>query len=85
LWHRPTLEPAPVDHPLAEDWHGRFAIVEAGAQVSPEAQIQDSVVLAGAKVPSGAVVVRSVVCPGAVLSEGASPVDALVYGTESNF
>jgi N-acetylglucosaminyldiphosphoundecaprenol N-acetyl-beta-D-mannosaminyltransferase len=47
--------------PWAEDWKSTFAIVEAGAVVSPSARIHDSVVLAGASVEAGAVVVRSVV------------------------
>jgi hypothetical protein len=66
------------DHPFAETWRPEFAIVEAGAEVAPDAVLQDSVVLAGARVEHGAVVARSVVCPGGVVRARKCVVDALV-------
>jgi len=57
--HRPTR--AAATDPWAEDWKSTFAIVEAGATVSPTARIHDSVIFSGATVEANAVVVRSVV------------------------
>src|SRR5690606_14333323 len=51
--------------PLAETFGNRFAVIEPGAIVHPEAFIYDSVILTGARVDAGAVVVRSIVSEGA--------------------
>jgi len=68
------------DNPFAETWRPEFSVVEAGAEVAPDAVLQDSVVLAGARVERGAVVARSVVCPGGTVRAGKCVVDALVVG-----
>jgi len=69
--------------PYAEDWESAFSIVEAGAEVSPQARVHDSVVLRGAKVESGAVVVRCVIGPGGVASKGRMAVEELLGGSEN--
>jgi len=66
------------DNPFAETWRSEFSVVEAGAEVAPDAVLQDSVVLAGGRVEQGAVVARSVVCPGGVVRARKCVVDALV-------
>jgi hypothetical protein len=67
-----------LEDPFAETWISAFSIVEAGAQVAPDAVLQDSVVLAGGRVESGAAVARSVVCPGGVVRRGQCIVEGIV-------
>ena len=67
--------------PLDEDWQAAFSIVEDGGEVSPSAQIHDSVVLAGGRVEADAVVVRSIVCPGGVVVARQTAIDSVVAGT----
>jgi NDP-sugar pyrophosphorylase family protein len=83
LHHQQAGQASDADHPLKEDWHGSFSIVEPGADVAPSARLQDSVVLAGARVAANAEVVRSVVCPGAVVHRAQPAVDALVRAEAS--
>jgi hypothetical protein len=65
---------------FAEHWKPLFGIVEAGADVAPDARIHDSVVLVGAHVGRGATIVRSIVCPGARVGRDAVIVDQVVTG-----
>lgn len=70
---------APCDEsPFADDWRPRFAIIEQGAEVHPQARILNSVVLAGARVGRDAVVVRSVVCSGGAVRRGQSVIEQVV-------
>lgn len=64
------LNPSSAANGPDEDWSNAFRIVEAGANVAPDARIHNSVVLAGATVGSGAVVARCVVGPGARVGSG---------------
>jgi mannose-1-phosphate guanylyltransferase len=50
---------------------GRPTVIEASAQVAPDAVVEESVVSAGAIVESGAVVRRSIIGAGAVVGAGA--------------
>lgn len=72
--------PDPALDPFAETWKSTFAIVEDGADVAPDAVIQDAVVLRGGRVEDRAVVARSVVCPGGVVRRGEACVEGLVRG-----
>jgi N-acetylglucosaminyldiphosphoundecaprenol N-acetyl-beta-D-mannosaminyltransferase len=65
-------------NPLTEDFSKRFAIVEDGATVAPDAYLHDAVVLRGATVESGAAAIRSLVCPSAVLRRGRQVSDQLI-------
>lgn len=74
--HAPDV--ADAEDPFAEDWFKTFGIVESGAEVSPSAQVHDSVVLRGARVGAGAVLVRCVVGENARVEGGAVIGDRLV-------
>lgn len=57
---------------------GSWSVVEAGARVSAEARLNDSVVLEGGVVEAGATVARSFVGPGGVVRAGTTVVDSIV-------
>ncbi|MEM6457929.1 MAG: hypothetical protein AAF710_00900 [Planctomycetota bacterium] len=73
-----NLQPSHGTAAPRQDWEKTFGIVEAGAQVHPNAIIHDSVVLDGARVEADAVVVRSLVCPGSVVPARRHEIDAVV-------
>ena len=67
---------------FAEDGWSSFALVEPGADVSPDARLHDAVVLRGARVEPGAIVARSLVASDAIVPRGATVVDRLVEAVE---
>jgi len=67
---------------LPESYQPIFSITEAGAMISPDAEILDSVILSGAAVDEGACVVQSVVCPGQRIGKGEEIVRTIV-GSDS--
>jgi hypothetical protein len=71
-------EAAGEESPFAETWRPAFRIVEPGADVAPEAVVQDSVVLAGGRVAAGAAVARSIVCSRGVVGGGRCAVEQVV-------
>lgn len=65
-------------NPLGEEFGRLFAIVEDGANVSPDAYLHDAVVLRGATVEAQAAAIRSLVLPGAVVGRGQQISDRLI-------
>ena len=77
-FHRRRSSRRARTNPLGEEFGRHFAIVEEGADVSPDAYLHDAVVLRGAKVEAGAAAIRSLVLPRAVLRRGQHVSDQLV-------
>ena len=76
-WHLQMAGDTSWDDAFAER-RPVFRIVESGADVAEDAELQDSVVLAGGRVESGAVVVRSIVSSRGTVPAGRMVLDQIV-------
>ena len=65
--HRVLAGEQPRNEAFSERWRRRFALVEDGAVVAPDAELHNAVVLRGGRVEAGALVANCVVCDGGVV------------------
>ncbi len=66
------------NNPLNEETGKKFALIEKGAVVAPDAYLHDAVVLSGATIEPGTAVIRSLVGPNVVLKKGKIVSDQLL-------